>query len=259
MLGGGVAGASGALPTLTIALSGQTVTVGGSEVSGAVTVETTVSGAKQGEPALFRLNPGVGPAQFAQGAQLVGKHHGDLNYLDPYGSLIFNAMANKGTSSAQTILTPGNYLALNTIRHGATPPHAAFVVTANPSPAALPKPGATIASIEFGFTGPTKLHDGELVRFVNNGFLVHMDVFFRGKNVADAKKAIALLKAGKDNKAGKLAIGGGTFTGPVSTGGLQQEVINEKPGIYIQACFMNTQDGREHTQLGMVRMFKIVK
>ena len=31
------------------------------------------------------------------------------------------------------------------------------------APASLPKAQATIASIEFGFTGPTTLHDGELV------------------------------------------------------------------------------------------------
>jgi hypothetical protein len=49
-----------------------------------------------------------------------------------------------------------------------------------------------------------------------------MDVFVRVKNVADSKKEIALLLAGKNKQANKLAIGFGTFQGPVSNGGQQQ-------------------------------------
>jgi hypothetical protein len=36
-------------------------------------------------------------------------------------------------------------------------------------------------------------------------------------------------------------------------------VVTEKPGVYVLACFMNTQDGRVHTQLGMERTIRIVK
>jgi hypothetical protein len=149
VLVGGVAPASGAsassgLPTLTLGLNGKTVTVGGSTVSGPVNVVTTVTG--------------------------------DLNYLDPYGLVVFNASANKGTSSVQALLQPGNYLALDTQGNG-NPPHTAFTVTQSASPAALPTPGATIKTIEFGFRGPTTLHEGELLRAENDGFLVHMDVF----------------------------------------------------------------------------------
>jgi hypothetical protein len=32
-----------------------------------------------------------------------------------------------------------------------------------------------------------------------------------------------------------------------------------KPGFYVEACFMDTQDGREHVQLGMERLIRIVK
>ena len=39
----------------------------------------------------------------------------------------------------------------------------------------------------------------------------------------------------------------------------QQETISAKPGWYVQACFMETQDGRSHTLLGMERIFKITK
>jgi hypothetical protein len=50
-----------------------------------------------------------------------------------------------------------------------------------------------------------------------------------------------------------------SFTGPLSSGALQQETITAKPGIYVEVCFMETQDGRAHTQLGMERIIKITK
>ena len=140
------------------------------------------------------------------------------------------------------------------------PPHAAFTVSPSASPASLPAPAATVGTIEFGFVGAKTLHDGELVRFQNLGFLVHMDVWVRAKSRAAAHKIVALLLAGKDREVGRaLVTAQGTFAGPVSSGAVQQEVVNEKPGWYVQACFMNTQDGREHTQLGMERIIRVVK
>ena len=49
------------------------------------------------------------------------------------------------------------------------------------------------------------------------------------------------------------------FAGPISHEAFQQETITAKPGWYVQACFMETQDGRVHTRLGMERILKIVK
>ena len=40
---------------------------------------------------------------------------------------------------------------------------------------------------------------------------------------------------------------------------MQQMVLDGKPGYYVEACFMDTQDGREHVQLGMERLVRIVK
>jgi len=262
VVGGLAAAASSAatgLPTLTLALNGKTVVVGGSTVSGAVNVQTTVTGESSGGPLLFRLANGVSPSVFPQAVKAVGAHHGDLNYLDPYGSVVFDGVSPKGTSSVQTELSAGTYFAIDSSSSHGVPPHALFTVTQSAHPASLPKPQATISTIEFGFTGPTTLHDGELVRFQNDGFLVHMDVWESAKNMKVAKQAVKLLLAGKDNKAGKLLGSQGGFAGPLSTGGMQQLVITEKPGIYVQDCFMNTQDGREHTQLGMERIIKIIK
>jgi hypothetical protein len=256
---GAAAKSASALPTLTLTMNGHSIVVGGSAVSGAVNVQSTVTGQRGASAGLVRLNPGVPYSALAAAEAAVNAHHGDLNYLDPYGSLLFDVPAPIGTSSAQTILTPGNYFALDIPNNG-NPVVAPFTVIASAAPAALPTPGATVASIEFGFTGPRVLHDGELVRFVNNGFLVHMDVIGRVKNRAIARRVVALLLAGKDNKAGRLFLPTpNAFVGPLSSGGLAQLVVTEKPGIYVQACFMDTQDGREHTQLGMERIIRIVK
>jgi hypothetical protein len=134
-----------------------------------------------------------------------------------------------------------------------------FTVKAAASPAVLPTPKATIRTIEFGFSGPSTLHVGELVRFENEGFLVHMDIALQVKNLKAAKQLVKLLLAGKEKQAEKLAIGGEAFTGPLSSGAYQQETITAKPGVYVQACFMSAQDGREHTRLGQERIIKIVK
>ena len=133
-------------------------------------------------------------------------------------------------------------------------------MTAAASPVALPAPEATIRSIEFGFRGPSTLHDGELVRFENEGFLVHMDVAAPVKNMKAAKQLVKDLLAGKEKAVGKLISGPPAgFAGPLSHEAFQQETITAKPGIYVEVCFMDTQDGRSHSQLGMERIIHIAK
>lgn len=263
-LGSGVASAShsrasSSLPTLNVALSGTTgVSVSGSMVSGAVNVTSTFSGKAPSGPnsngptvGLVRLNPG---ATLQEAAGAVQSHKGDINALTPYGTLFVDASA---PGTVQTTLTAGRYVALNIT--GNTPAFATFTVTQSSSPAALPA-AATLKAIEFAFRGPSVLHNGTIVRSVNAGWLVHMNELIGMKSKADALKAIAYLKAGKDGKAEKLATRSFVnLMGPASPGAIQQEVLNTKPGYYVEACFMDTLDGREHTQLGMERLVKVVK
>ena len=263
VLAGGASGAAGGdpLPTLNIALTGTTgVSVSGSEVSGAVNVVSTFSGKAPSGPnsngptwGLVRLNPG---ASIQQAAGAVQSHHGDLNALTPYGTLFADASA---PGAVETVLTPGSYVALNITGNG-SPGFAPFTVTQSASPAALPNAAATETSIEFGFRGPTVLHDGTIVRAQNGGYLVHMDIGIGVKNAATGRQVMALLRAGKDGTAQKLANRQFlNLAGPLSPGGIQQAVLNAKPGYYVEACFMDTQDGREHTQLGMLRLIRVVK
>ena len=98
------------------------------------------------------------------------------------------------------------------------------------------------------------------MRGVNDGWLVHMNDFQGVKSAKAGRKVIALLRAGKQRQARPyLTNSFFEIFGPASHGAVQQYVLHTKPGYYVEACFMNTQDGREHTQLGMERLVKVVK
>jgi hypothetical protein len=262
-LAGGLIAVSSAqastLPTLSLSITKSSITVGGTMQSGAVNVVSTATGVKEATAILFLMKPGVTVAE-VEGALKSGAGK-DPNKASKYGSIVFDAEATPGKGSeVQTNLQPGQYVALAGAGEGAPKLKAPFTVTAAKSPATLPTPQATIRTIDFGFRGPSTLHDGELVRFENEGFLVHMNLAAPVKNMKAAKQAIKLLRAGNEKQLEKLIVGPpGGFTGPLSHEAFQQETITAKPGIYVEVCFMGTQDGRSHTLLGMERIIKIVK
>jgi hypothetical protein len=251
------------LPTLSIAVTKTSATVTGTLESGATNVLSTgTGGVKEASLILFLLKPGQTVAD-AETYVREDKHKGDPNYTETLGSIVFDVEVNSGTTrETQTDLAPGSYVVLlkEGEGRGEAQVRTSFTVAPAKSPAALPAPEATIRTIEFAFRGPSTLHDGELVAFENEGFLVHMNVAFPVKNMKIARKVVKLLRAGKEKGLEKLVSGAPvTFAGPVSHEALQQETITAKPGIYVEACFMDTQDGRSHTQLGMERIIRIVK
>ncbi len=243
-----------ALSPLNLQLSGTSIAVSGAMTSGANSVSILATAKRGGEPVLFHLNPGVTPAVL--GAAL-SSNNVDPNALAAYGSIVMDVSVNPGRSAVQVNLPSGNYVALDVSNQKGAPPHTLFTISPNPHPATLPKPDAVVAAIEFGFVGASTLHPGELVRFQDNGYLVHMIVGIGVRNMADAHRLVTLLKQGNDNAAQKLAISSIGFQGPVMHGAVQQERIVAKPGVYVLACFMDTQDGREHTQLGMEKIIQI--
>ncbi len=249
------------LPTFSLTVTHSSITVGATPQSGAVNVVSTASGVKEGGILLVWLKPGVTPEEVY--AFLKTKGAGDANSANKFGAIVFDAELTSGkTREAQTTLQPGQYVALlNEGEAGAPTVHASFTVTAAKGPAAaLPAPQTTVKTIEFGFRGPATLKDGELVRFENEGFLVHMDFAIPVKSRSAAQRLVRLLKTGNERAAGKLFAGPPVgFAGPVSSGAYQQETITAKPGWYVQACFMDTQDKRSHTLLGMERVIRIVK
>ena len=165
-------------------------------------------GLKEGTAILFRLNPGKTVADAEQFLK-EKRAEKDPNNTVELGAIVFDAEAESGvTNEAQTDLQPGTYLVLIGGSKGEPALRDTFTVAAGGAAAlALPAPQATERTIEFGFKGPTTLHDGELVRFENEGFVVHMDVAFPVKNMKAAKKAVKLLRAGNEKAVGKLIAG----------------------------------------------------
>jgi hypothetical protein len=84
--------AASSLPALTLALTPKTITVGGSMVSGAVNIVTTVTGEKSDGPLLILLKPGVTPAELDKGVGAIGPTS-PLDVIDPYGSIVFDVLA----------------------------------------------------------------------------------------------------------------------------------------------------------------------
>jgi hypothetical protein len=256
----GGAGAASSLPTLTISESGTAAPSLSSTnlADGATTVTATHSGKGMGAFGLVRLNPNESPSAAIQaGFSAVQAAHGNLDALTATGNVLFASANAPGT--IQVNLTAGDYVAINLSGMGGPPGFTQFHVHSTGSPAALPTPAATQTSIEFGFKGPKVLKNGSLVRAVNGGFLVHMIDLIGVKNKADAQKVVGLLRKGAGRK--KVApFLSGVFVSlldPASPGAEQQLTLNAKPGFYVEACFMNTQDGREHTQLGMERIVRV--
>src|SRR5690349_3228466 len=246
-------GPSTALPVITVKMTGKSISVGGALQSGGVRVVSTVTGEPAGGPTFVRLNKGVTVAQLFKAAQ------GDPNNIALIASIVFSPQANKGTSSAQVSLRPGNYVAVDLGSSTSAPPFTTFKITKSSSPATLPAPKATVSSVEFSFRGPGILHNGDLVRFGNDGFLVHMIVAFRGASLAGAQKIAKLLKEGKNGKAQRLATGFTAFVNILTHGAFEQQVVHVRPGFWVLACFFDTQDHREHTTLGMERVIHITR
>jgi len=247
------------LPTVSIAVSKSAATISGALESGGVNVVSTGTGTKEASVILFLLKPDVSVAE-AEAFIKEKKIKNNPNNTGKLGSIVFDAeaAAGKGTE-AQTYFQPGHYLLLIGEGEGEANLRTTFTVTASKAPVALPAPQATIRSIEFGFRGPSTLHDGELVRYENEGFLVHMDLIAPVKSHKAAKKVVKDLLSGHEKGIEKLIIGQPFGAGPLSHEAFQQETITAKPGWYVQVCFMQTQDGRVHTRLGMERIIKIVK
>jgi hypothetical protein len=251
------------LPVLTLTMNGKTIAVGGALKSGAQRIVSKVTdkaeAANGASPTLARLDPGVTYAQFFKVfAILASSPNSDPNLLYGVAQIVYSTQANLGTSSGFADLAAGNYVAVD-LGTGGRPPTATFTITRAAHPAALPKAGATISSIEFGFRGPTKIRDGEIVKWANAGFLVHMIVGIEAPSLAKAKQIAALLKAGKDNAAQALAVGFFGWDGGLSHGQAFETAITQHPGYWVIACFMDTQDRREHTTLGMERVIQILK
>jgi hypothetical protein len=247
----GGAGAAGTMPTQTITLTGKT----GVSVSQTNLPQGAVNVVAQGHGsfAIACAHPGV---TVQQAFAAVQKAHGNEDALTPYGEVIASAQA---PGTLQTVLPAGDCVALNVTSQQGAPGFTPFTVHQTGSPATLPAAAATQKSIEFGFKGPNVLHKGTVVRLENAGYLVHMIDLIGLKSKADWPRVHRMLLAGAPQRKFRPFFSGQfvSLLNPASPGAIQQMTLNAKPGYYVEACFMDTQDGREHTQLGMERLVRV--
>ena len=250
---------AGGLPTIDVTSDGNSISVTGTLESGAVDVHTVATGAS-GTPIFIRLNDGVTADQVI--AFLQSKKANDPNNIEPYGSIVFDWEYGPGTSDVQTILQPGNYLAVDgTVNSPTKWPHTTFSISANSSPASLPAADAWQKSVEYKFRGSKTLHVGQVIRTSNAGWLVHMMIGFEVKSPAAGRKLMRRFRTLGSNGFDPDLLKGGDFSffGPVSHGAVQQFVLEyQQTGWYVEVCFMQTQDGREHARLGMERLIHVV-
>jgi hypothetical protein len=245
------------LPRINIAMNGKSIAVSGALVSGGVNVVSTTTHEGMGQVVLFRLNPGVTPAQV-----LAHANTQDLKSLSPYGAIVLNGAAPRGVSAIQTSLTPGQYIAVDVANpNPAKQPYTVVTVAQSSHPASLPTARATISAIDFAFRGATTLRNGTLVRFANRGWVVHMISFGRLNPGADPKQVIKTLRFGTDAQIQKLPVSGNFAfgMGPVMHGAVQQMTLHAAPGTYVIVCFMDTQSGVGHYHLGMERIIHIIR
>lgn len=245
-------------PVITVASKGKTVAVSGTPQSGAVTFLYTHDKSKEADPEIFRLKDGVTQDQFEAALAKLGP---DPTPILKLGDLVSGAFLGPGQPSGRltTVLTPGNYVALNTA--GTKPasfPRVAFTVTAADQPATRPAPTVTYTMRDFRFSGPARIKKSGTLRFDNKGKSPHFVVALKPPKGFPATKLAALLKAGKDSKAPK-ATQFRSLLGLVSPGSSNDLKYSLSPGKWVIACFMQTASskGKEHSMLGMEKVVTV--
>jgi hypothetical protein len=238
---------------ITIVRTGKTLWVDGPLRSGGAVITADLTG----QLMLIRLDQDTSQ-QRLRAALAQATVNPDA--LSGIAAIVLDVPARAGHVAVQTSLQPGSYEALN-VTHASRSnwPVSYFRVVSSSQPVRLAKPGASIEAIDFGFRGARLLHDGELVRFGNFGYLVHTIAFYRAKSRADAIRLAADLRHRRNAQASKLAVLTGMFAGPLSHNQWQQQVIANHPGYYVLACGLRTQSGRYETRLGMVQVIRIVQ
>jgi hypothetical protein len=238
---------------ITIARTNKTIEVRGTLRSGGVELVSAL----RGQLVLIRFDQNASKRRLRLA---LARTAVNANALDGVAVIVVDVAARDGHSAVQAILRPGRYEALNiTSARRSSWRSTYFRVVRSKRPATLAKPGARVEAIDFGFHGARRLHVGELVRFGNRGYLVHMITFYRAGSRKDARRIAADLRRGRVAKARRLAVRTGMFAGPLSHNQWQQQVIANHPGYYVIACLLRTQSGRYQTRLGMERVIRIVR
>jgi hypothetical protein len=110
----------------------------------------------------------------------------------------------------------------------------------------------TFRATDYAFTGPDTIAAGvTLVRLVNAGREGHQVNFYRLAPEIDPTVVMRTLIANKVRPAGVLKLGGVEGAAP---GGTDSVVVALAPGRYVLVCGIHSDDGKAHSEKGMLRV-----
>ena len=263
-LAGGLLAAGSAqastLPTLTLTLTKTSITVGGATQSGAVNVVTTGHAAsRKGRAILFLLKPGATVAEVETALKNgAGK---DPNKASKYGTIVFDEEASPGkTNEAQTYLQPGSVRCPRRRRrrraeaqralHGDRLPH-------HPARCRRRRPrSARSSSASVDRARGTTASSCALKTKASSCTWTSCSP---SRATRPPSRSSRICWPGRKRGSKSSSPGNRSAPGRFRMKPSSRTTITAKPGWYVQACFMETQDGRVHTRLGMERIIRIVK
>ena len=202
LMSAGAAQAS-TLPTLTLTLTKSSITVAGATQSGGVNVVSTATGVKEANVILFLLKPG---ATFDEVEAAVKTAAWRYQRDEQVRLARIRRRSDSRPEQRSPDVPATRSICCSDSRRRRQGVEGARALHGDRCriPRRAAGAEATIRSIEFGFRGPSTLHDGELVRFENEGFLVHMDIAAPVKNMKAARQAVKDLLSGKEKALEKL-------------------------------------------------------
>jgi hypothetical protein len=227
--------------------------------AGAVSMHLMNEGKEMHQAVIVRLEDGKTVADLAQGMKAEGPPPPWMKFVGGP-----NGIAPGATTTATTLLTPGQYAVLCFIPSPDGTPHVAkgmmqpFEVTAAAGAAAvLPVADDTVRLIDYGFETSHPLTPGSHTILVENkGPQVHEVVLLKLEPGKSAKDFGEWATTGKmKGPPPALPIGG---VGPMEKEFSSVFKADLAPGEYAFICFIpDAKDGKMHLQHGMVTQFRV--
>ena len=227
--------------------------------AGAVTMHLMNEGKEMHQAMIARLEGGKTMADFAQAMKYNGPLPGWVKFVGGPNGIVPGA-----TTTATTVLTPGNYVAIcvipgtDGVSHAAKGMVTAFEVTPATGPeAALPTATDTVVMKDYGFATSRPMAGGSHTILVqNSGPQEHELVLLKlepGKTVKDFGDWATT--GGMKGPPPALPIGG---VGGMQPGGSAVFTADLAAGDYAFICFVpDAKDGKPHVMHGMTQQFAV--
>jgi uncharacterized cupredoxin-like copper-binding protein len=225
--------------------------------AGAVTMHLMNEGQQMHQAMIVRLDDGKTAADLAQAMKTEGPPPGWMKFVGGPNGIVPGA-----TTTATTLLTPGNYAVICVIPGPDGIPHAAkgmiqgFQVTPASTGATLPATADTVHLKDFGFESARPMTAGKhAILVVNDGPQQHELVLLKlspGKSVKDFG---TWAMSGMKGPPPGMPVGG---VGVLEAGASAAFDADLAAGDYGYICFVpDAKDGKPHLAHGMVTQFTV--